>query len=125
MAKSQNPDMIDASFNVIKNSADTITYTLCSAQPTTRAEAVTTFMLVSTTLDKAAGLTIGAGSPNGRTMTVAARNGLAVTNAGTGNHVAICDATRLLLVTTTAAQAVSAGGTADIGAWTHNIAAIT
>ena len=123
MAKSQNSLVTDALHNYIKASADTITYTLCSSQPTTRTEAVTTFMLASTTLNKTTELTLANGDTSGRKMTVSAKNGVPVTNTGTGQHVAICDATNLLMVTTTGSQAVSAGGTVDIGSWKNEVAA--
>lgn len=123
MAKSQNSVVTDALHNYIKNSADTITYTLCAAQPTTRTEAVTTNMLASTTLNKATELTLANGDTSGRKMTVSAKNGIAVTNSGTGQHVAICDATNLLMVTTCTSQAVSAGGTCDTGSWKNEVAA--
>lgn len=125
MAKSANSVLIDALFNYIKNSADTITYTLCAAQPTTRLEAVTTNMLASTTLNKVTELTLAAGDVSGRKMTVSAKAAVPVTNTGTGQHVAICDATNLLFVTTCASQAVSAGGTADIGSWKDEVGAPT
>ena len=123
MAKYCNPVMIDAVWNYIKNSSDTITYTLCSQQPTTRTEAVTTYMLVTTTLNKSTELTLANGDTSGRKCTISAKSGLTVTNTGTGNHVAICDATNLLFVTTTSAQAVTAAGTCDIGSWKDEIAA--
>jgi hypothetical protein len=125
MAKSINNVMLDAVWNYIKNSADTITYTLCSAQPTTRTEAVTTFMLASTTLNKASDITLANGDVSGRKATISAKTGIAVTNTGTGTHVAIVDATNLLFVTTCTSQAVSSGGTVDIGTWKDEIAAPT
>jgi hypothetical protein len=125
MAKSCNSLVIDALFNYIKGSADTITYTLCSTQPTTRTEAVTTNMLASTTLNKATELTLANGDTSGRKMTVSAKTGVPVTNSGTGQHVAICDATNLLFVTTCTSQAVSAGGTCDIGSWKDEVGAPT
>ena len=123
MGKSANSNFIDGAFNYIKNSADVITYTLCAAQPTTRTEAVTTNMLASTTLNKATEITLAAGDTSGRKMTISAKAGISVTNSGSGQHVAICNATELLFVTTTATQAVSAGGTCDIGSWKDEIAA--
>lgn len=123
MGKSAHPDFIDGAFNVIKNSGDTITYTLCSTQPTTRAEAVSTYMLASTTLNKSTEITLANGDTSGRKMTFAAKSGIPVTNSGTGTHVAVCDASRLLFVTTCASQAVAAGGTVDIGSWKDEIAA--
>lgn len=122
MAKYAHANFIDGAFNVIKNSGDTITYTLCSTQPTTRTEAVTTYMLASTTLNKTTEITLANGDTSGRKMTISAKSGVSVTNSGTGQHVAICDATNLLFVTTTSSQAVSAGGTVDIGSWKDEIA---
>ncbi len=121
MAKSVNSVVLDNAFNYIKGSADTITYTLCSTQPTTRTEAVTTYMLASTTLNKTTELTLAAGDVSGRKMTVSAKTGVSVTNTGSGQHVAVCDATNLLYVTTTTTQAVSSGGTADLGSWKMEI----
>lgn len=122
MAKYASDAFIDGAFNVIKTSADAITYTLCSTQPTTRAEAVTTYMLASTTLDKATEVTLANGDTSGRKMTISAKTGVPVTNTGTGQHVAVCDATNLIFVTTTLSQAVSSGGTVDIGSWKDEIA---
>lgn len=124
MAKFASPTYIDGAHNVIKANAGAITYTLCSTQPTTRTEAVTTYMLASTTLDKTTEITLANGDTSGRKMTIAAKTGVSVTNTGSGQHVAICDPTNLLFVTTTATQAVSAGGTVDIGTWKNEIAAV-
>lgn len=121
MAKFASTTYLDASFNVIKNSADTITYTVCSTQPTTRTEAVTTYMLASTTLDKSTEITLANGDVSGRKMTISAKNGISVTNSGTAQHVAICDASSLILVTTTNSQAVSSGGTVNIGTWKDEV----
>lgn len=123
MAKYAHPNFIDGAFNYIKNSADVITYTLCSTQPTTRLEAVTTYMLATSTINKATEITLAAGDTSGRKMTISAKTGISVTNTGSGQHVAISDATNLLFVTTTTTQAVSAGGTVDIGSWKDEIAA--
>lgn len=123
MAKSASNTFIDGAFNTIKASADTITYTLCSTQPTNRAEAVGTYMLALTTLNKTTEIALANGDVSGRKMTISAKTGISVTNSGTGQHVAICNATELLFVTTTTSQAVSAGGTVDIGSWKDEIAA--
>ena len=58
-------------------------------------------------------------------MTISAKTGVSVTNTGTGNHVAICDASNLLFVTTVTPQAVSVGGTVDIGSWKNEITAVS
>ncbi len=122
MAKFASDAYIDGAHNIIKASADTITYTLCSTQPTTRTEAVTTYMLASTTLNKTTEVTLANGDTSGRKMTISAKTGISVTNTGSGQHVAICDATNLIFVTTTTTQAVSSGGTVDIGSWKNEIA---
>ena len=82
-------------------------------------------MLASTTLNKASDITLANGDVSGRKATISAKTGIAVTNTGTGTHVAIVDATNLLFVTTCTSQAVSSGGTVDIGTWKDEIAAPT
>jgi len=68
--------------------------------------------------------TIADGDNSGRKVTVAAKTGLPIHTSGTANYVATMDdATRQLRdVTTTAAQALTAGGTVDTSAWKHEIA---
>lgn len=89
---------------------------ICSAQPTTFAEANTTFKLaeVAPTFDA-----ITAGTVSGRRRRVQAKTGVSVLTAGTGNHVALvktADST-LRYVTTAPAQALASGGTVDVGQW--------
>jgi aspartate oxidase len=63
---------------------------------------------------------VGAGDVSGRKVTVAAQNGATVDASGTANHVVLATggATDLLrYVTTCAGQAVTAGNTANVGAW--------
>lgn len=122
MAKFASSTFIDGAFNTIKANAGTINYRLCSAQPTTLAEA-SSFALASTTLNKTTEITLAAGDTSGRKMTISAKTGIAVSVTGTGNHVSIDDGTTLLFVTTTTSQAVSSGGTVDIGTWKDEIAA--
>lgn len=94
--------------------------TVCSTQPTTRAEAVTTYKLadVATT---GGDFSIGDGSPNGRTLTIAAKNGVSVDTTGTATHVAICDGTNLLAVTTCTSKAIGSGDIVNIPSWTINV----
>jgi hypothetical protein len=122
MAKTMHNNMLDAVWNYVKNSVDTITYTLNSSAPTNRTEAVTTYALAQTTLNKATDLTLADGDTNGRKCTISAKTGLSVTANGTATHVSICDASDLLVVTSTTSQAVSSGGTVDIGSWKDEIA---
>lgn len=90
--------------------------TVCSAQPTTRAEAVTTFKLLDVAVD-AGDFSKADGDVSGRKLIIAAQNAVPVDTSGTGNHVAVSDATDLLYVTTCDPQALTSGNTANLPAW--------
>jgi hypothetical protein len=96
-------------------------YTLCAGFPTTYAQANATFALANTvpTFDA-----IANGDASGRKRGVQAKTGVVVSVSGSVDHAALIKTgdTTLRYVTTTATQAVSAGGTADIGAWKIEIA---
>ena len=66
---------------------------------------------------------LAAGDISGRKVTVAAKAGLAVIAAGTADHVALLDGSRLLYVTTCPAQALVSGGTVSIASWSIEIGA--
>ncbi|KAB7648179.1 hypothetical protein [Polymorphobacter fuscus] len=70
-----------------------------------------------------ADFSFAAGDVSGRKVTVAAKAGLPVVAAGTADHIALLDATRLLYVTTCPAQALAPGGTVSIAAWAIEIGA--
>lgn len=91
---------------------------VCSAEPTTYAEANATYALADVAM-AGGDYSKANGDTNGRKLTMAAKAAVAVDVTGTGNHVAIVDDTntRLLYVTTAPAQGVSSGGTVDIGTW--------
>ncbi len=93
---------------------------VCSAEPTTFTEAVTTFNLASDTVGS---YTKANGDVSGRKNTQAGTTGSSITATGTGNHVAITTTTGsvLELVTTATSQALTSGGTVDIGAFAHEI----
>jgi hypothetical protein len=92
-------------------------YTFCSAQPANFA-GIAAVTLATTTPTFSA---IGAGTPNGRTLTVNAVSGVAVTTAGTVSFLALDDGTNLQFVDTCTAQAVSAGGTLSAASWLINV----
>jgi hypothetical protein len=121
MAKSVHNDVLDAALDKI---ATANIMTLCSQQPTTRTEAITTYMLADVTMTVGDGngdYTIADGDTSGRKVTVTAQAGESVTNSGTGDHVALCDGSSLLYVTTCTGVAVTAGGTVDFPAWDGEI----
>lgn len=118
MAKSVENPVLDAAHNYIKN-ATGLTQIFCSAQPLTRAEAVTTYALADVAL--AAADVVVADGTTGRRGTVAAKSAVPVDVGGTGNHMALVSSTELLRVTTTTSTAVAGGGTVDMGSWFFEI----
>lgn len=97
---------------------------VCSAQPTTRAEAVTTYKLADVAVDSG-DFSLGAGTPSGRKCTVAAQSAVPIDTTGTATHVALVDGTDLLYVNTCTSQALTSGNTVDIPSWTINLDAPT
>ena len=103
---------MDAALGVIDNAT---IETVCSAQPTTRTEAVTTYALADTTPSFTGPAD---GSPDGRQIIVDQKTGVTIDTSGTATHVALCDGSNLLHVTTCTSQALTAGGTVTIPAET-------
>lgn len=93
---------------------------VCSAEPTTYAEATTTFNLATDTVGS---YTKANGTPDGRQNTQAGTTGTSITTTGTATHVAITTTSGsiLELVTTCTSQALTSGGTVDIGSFIHTL----
>lgn len=121
MAKTVHDDVLDAALDYIANNATIMT--LCSQQPTTYTEAITTYKLADIAIDSG-DFTKANGDTSGRKTTVAAQNGVTVDSSGTSNHVAIADGanSKLLYTTTHTGQALVAANTVNIGAWDIEIA---
>lgn len=119
MAKSVHNDVLDGAFDVL-DQADLMT--VCSAEPTTRTEAVTTFKLADIAMTPDTDFTKADGDTSGRKVTVAAKSGVTVDSSGTATHVALVDATRLLYVTTCTSQALTAANTVNFPSWKIEIA---
>lgn len=119
MAKSVHDDVLDGAFDVL-DQADLMT--VCSAEPTTRTEAITTFKLADVAMTPDTDYTKANGTVSGRKVTVAAKSGVNVDSSGTATHVALVDATRLLYVTTCTSQALTSGNTVNFPAWAVEIA---
>jgi len=118
MAKFILDSVMDAALDVI---ATGNIMTVCSAQPTNRTEAVTTYALADVTL-AGGDYTKANGDSSGRKTTIAQKSNVTIDTTGTANHVAICDGTNLLLVTTCTSQSLTAGGTVTIPAFKNEIA---
>lgn len=125
MAKYVNDLVLDAALDFVSSNASSLV--LCDAEPADFTAATTdspTGVALGEIAVDGADFTKADGDVSGRKITVAAQTGINVDVTGTVNHIAIVDATnsRLLLVTTTTAQAVSQGGTADTTAFDQEVA---
>jgi hypothetical protein len=122
MAKYANDDVMDAALDEV---ATANILTVCSAQPTTRTEAVTTYALADIAVTPGDGngdFTIANGDTSGRKVTVAAQADVDIDASGTATHIALCDGTRLIYVTTCTSQALTSGNTVTVPAWDIEIA---
>ena len=115
MAKSVHDDVLDGALDIIKNNATQ--ESICSQEPTTRTEAVTTYSLGNIAVT-GTDFTHANGDVGGRKTTVAQKQeSSGVDSTGTANHVALTDATRLLYVTTCTSQGVTSGNDLTINSW--------
>ena len=121
MAKAVSTDVLDGALNILKINVTKMV--VCSAQPLTFTDANTTYKLAEVVM-AAADFTLAAGVTSGRRVTMAAKSAVPVLTTGSATHVALLDVTgsRLLYVTTTTTQALTAGGTVTTTAWDVEIA---
>lgn len=118
MGKLCHNDAFDAMLDEIATST---IMTLCSQEPADRTEAVTTYALADVVM-AGGDFTNADGDTNGRKVTVAAKSNVTVDATGTGNHVALCDATILMYVTTCTGKAVTASDEVNFPAWDIEVA---
>jgi hypothetical protein len=111
--------VLDGAFGVLD---DANIMTACNAEPTTRTQAVTTFALADVAMTPVTDFTKANGDTSGRKCTVAAKSGVTVDTSGTATHIALCDGTNLLYVTTCTSQALTAANTVNFPAWKVEIA---
>jgi hypothetical protein len=122
MAKSVHNDVLDAALNAVKNAGTRLC--VCSAEPTTYTEAITTYKLAIATIDSSDFTGPADGDTSGRKLAVNAQSGLTVDTSGTATHIAVADSanSKLLYVTTCTSQALTSGNTVDVPAWDIEIA---
>jgi len=118
MGKLVSNDVLDAALNEIATSTEMY---LCTAEPSSRANADSLSVIPAHTLT-GGDFTNADGDTSGRKVTVAAQNSLTADASGTATHVALCDASTLLYVTTCTSQAVTSGNTVNIGSFDIEIA---
>ncbi len=122
MAKFANDSVMNAALAKI---ATGVILTVCSAQPTTYAEATATYKLADVALTAGDGngdFTIADGDTSGRKVTILQQSNIPVDSSGTATHVAICDGSTVLLVTTCTSQSLTAGNTVTVPAFDDEIA---
>ena len=121
MPKTVDDTVLYGAFDIL-DQADLMV--VCSAQPTTYAEAITTYKLADIAMTPNTDFTKGNGDTNGRKVTVAAKAGVPIDANGTATHVALVKSSGsvLLYVTTCTSQVLIAGGTVDFPAWDIEIA---
>lgn len=120
-------DVLDNGLAEIKSAATTVI--LCAGAPADLTEATTAFgtgtgkALADVTVDSD-DWTIADASPTGRKITMTAQTGVTVDVTGTADHLAVVDASRLLLVIPLSSSVgVTAANTVGFGAWTFTIPA--
>lgn len=126
MARRNNPAMLDLALAYIVDGDKVFA---CSAEPTTAAEATTTFALGENAY-ATANLSIGAGDGGGNTprkLTLAEVDGTNVDTSGTATHVAITNAAGDVLkyVTTCGSVPLTELSPLTFLAWAINFAAPT
>lgn len=125
MTISIHDDVLDKGPNEIKTNATTVT--ICAGAPTTLSDATTN--LGTGTGKKLADVTVDSGDwtiaddpTSGRRITFTQQTGVPVDVAGTADHLAVVDGSRLLLVIPLSASVVVTGGnTMTINSFTYRI----
>jgi hypothetical protein len=116
MGRWASDSVIDASLDKMSEANLLIA---CSQQPANRVEAVGTYAIADVVL--AAEDFSKANDTSGRILTVAGKALVDVDTDGTITHLALCDETELLYVTTTNSKIVEIGDKVNIGAFTANL----
>ena len=113
MSKWTNDSVLDA---ILDKIATATILTICSAQPTTRAEAVTTYKLADVVLGSG-DFAKANGDISGRKVTIASKENIDVDATNTATHVALCDGTDILYVTTCTPQVLTSGNKVTTPIW--------
>ena len=122
MGKICHDDFLDGALNILKSNATRLC--VCTTQPTTYTEAITTNMLAIKTITSTDFTGPSNGDTNGRKIAVNSGSGLTVSSTATASHVALADSvtSRLWYVTTCTPQGLTSGNTVNVPAWDIEIA---
>jgi len=114
MGKFANDNVLDDGLDLIKNNCNV--QIACSAQPTTRTQAVTTYALADVAMSSS-DFTVQDNGSSGRELVIAAKAAVPVDTTGTITHLALVSSTDLLFVTTTGSLPVADTETIAIPEW--------
>ena len=104
MAKSLSNAVLDAGLDIVNDATELY---LCTSEPTDRAGAIAASLIPAATPTFQP---IGDGAGGGRSVETDASSNNTANAAGTASHVALCDASNLILVTTLASDVVISDG---------------
>ncbi len=123
MAKKVDDSVLDAALSEIRNKCNLMT--ACTGEPLSfaAANAGGANYLAGVAM-AGVDFTIANGVVSGRKVAVAGKSGIAVTNTGNADHVALLDTVGgvLLYVTTATALGLTSGSTLTLGSWDIEIA---
>lgn len=118
MGRWANDSILDAGLNLLK--ANTQAITVNSTRPTTRAEALSTYMIVKTTTVTSTWFTaVGNSTAAGRKVEVIGVTGLTPSSSGTADHVSLVNATssKVMYVTVCGTKALTTSDTVSMSSW--------
>ena len=120
MAKWQIDAMLDAGLDYISSNATEIY--VCTAQPTDRANAISTAL---TAVEVPTFQANANGDVSGRKLAVDAEVDMDINASGDATHIALCSGTLLLYVTTCTLQTLTSGGTVTVPTWDIELEDVT
>jgi len=117
MAKSVHNDVLDAALNYLVDTADEVF--VCSAEPTTYAEAQTTYALAEKLVQNFSAQAPADGDVSGRKVAIPEVSIASIDTSGTATHVALCDnsGSTLLYVTEITSQVLPATNPLTVPTW--------
>ncbi len=118
MAKWANTSVPDEYLDKIKDNCNLLC--ACSAQPTNRTEAVSTYRLATVALT-ALDFSVADGAGGGRKLTISAKSNIPIVSNGNLTHLALVDNSTLYFVTTTSTQGLVSGNLLNIPAWSITV----
>jgi hypothetical protein len=109
--------ILDEALNYIKDGTNKLC--VCSTQPTTYTEAVTTYMLANVAMTAADFDGPTDGSVSGRKLTVKEQVEMSITNSGNVQHIALVftSGSELLYVTTCLVRSILSGNKLTVPEW--------